>query len=104
MRTGSLRRLLWTVQVADAKTSLKNYLLTQALEHYDAAMLFRMGELLDEFVHKYANQAELEAVKLTGAKGDDQPKTQRFLDRVDDEFFAYMADEMKKLKNAQRKK
>jgi hypothetical protein len=101
---GALRRLLWTVQVADAQTALKTYLLTRALEHYDAAMLFRMGELLDEFVHTYANQAELEAVKSTGAKGDDQPKTQRFLDRVNDEFFACVADEMKRLKNAERKK
>lgn len=101
---GALRRLLWTVQVADAQTALKTYLLTRALEHYDAAMLFRMGELLDEFVHTYANQAELEAVKLTGVKGDDQPKTQRFLDRMNDEFFAYVAGEMKRLKNAERKK
>jgi hypothetical protein len=100
----ALRRLLWTVHVADAKTALKNYLLTQALEHYDAAMLYRMGDLLDEFVHKYVDQAELEAVQLTGAKGHAQPKTQRFLDRVDDEFFAYMADEMKKLKTIEHKK
>lgn len=101
---GALRRLLWTVQMADAQAALKSYLLTRALEHYDAAMLYRMGDLLDEFVHKYANQAEMEAVQLTGAKGDAQPKAQRFLDRIDDEFFAYMAGEMKKLKDAQRKR
>ena len=100
----ALRRLLWTVHVADPTTALKNYLLNQALEHYDAAMLYRMGDLLDEFVHKYVNQAELEAVQLTGAKGEAQPKTQRFLDRVDDEFFAYMAEEMKTLSGAARKK
>jgi hypothetical protein len=90
--------------VADPQTALKNYLLTRALEQYDAAMLYRMGDLLEEFVHKYANQAEMEAVQLTGAKGDAQPKTQRFLDRIHDEFFAYMAGEMKKLQDAQRKK
>lgn len=100
---GALRRLLWTVKVADAQTALRNYLLTQALEHYDAALLYRMGDLLEEFVNKYANQAEMEAVQLTGAKGDAQPKTQRFLDRVDDEFFAYMAEEMTKLKNPRRR-
>jgi hypothetical protein len=99
---GALRRLLWTVQVADPTTALKNYLLTRALEHYDAALLYRMGDLLDQFVHKYVGEAELEAVQLIGAKGDEQPKTQRFLDRVDDEFFAYMAEEMRKMKTMER--
>jgi len=94
----ALRRLLWGVQVADATTALKQYLLTRALEKYDAALLYRMGDLLDEFVHKYAHEAELENVQLTSAKGDAQSTTRRFLDRIDDEFFAIMADEVKKLK------
>jgi len=95
---GALRRLLWTVQVADAATALKNYLLARALEQYDAALVFRMGDLLDEFASKYAREAELEAVPLTRVRRDEQPRTQRFLDRVHDELFAFMADEVKRIK------
>lgn len=97
----ALRRLLWTVQVADAATALKNFLVSRMLEDYDSALVFRMGDLLDEFAHKYAREAELEAVHVMKVRAGDQPRTQRFLDRVQGEVLAYMAEEMKKLKARQ---
>jgi hypothetical protein len=100
---GSLRRLLWTVQVADSATTIKDYLLARALEQYDAALVFRMGDLLDEFSRKYAREAELEAIRLSSIHAEQQAKTQRFLDRVQDEMFAFMAEEMKKIRKQAKK-
>src|SRR5271166_1972863 len=96
----SLRRLLWSVHIADDKTVLKSYLLDRALDHYDAALLYRMGDLLDEFVYKYSHQAALEEVKLTYVDAREQATTQRFLDRIQDDFLAYLAAEFKKYKGS----
>jgi hypothetical protein len=63
-----------------------------------------MGDLLDEFATKYAREADLEAVRLTKVIGGEQPRTQRFLDRVQEEMFSFMAEEMKKLKSQKAKK
>ena len=59
-----------------------------------------MGDLLDEFSDKYAHEAKLERVQITKVQAEEQPTTRRFLDRIEDEFFSFMADEMRKLKGA----
>lgn len=94
----SLSRLLWSVKIADGHEAIKNYLLTRALESYDAGLLLRMNDLLDAHADQISKKAELEGIDLATMKVDERSKTSRFMDRVETEVFANMAEEVHKLK------
>jgi hypothetical protein len=98
MDPSSLTRLLWTVQIADDRSALKEYLLNRALRFYDAAMLLKMNDLLDTYVDKALHEAKLEKIDLLSKGTKGRVKTTRFLDRAEKDLFEELAQEVKKLK------
>lgn len=98
----SLTRLLWTVQIADDKAALKEYLISRALRHYDAAMLLKMNDLLDAYVQKTVREAKLENIELLSKGTKARIKTTKFLDRAEEHLFTELADEVRKLKDELR--
>jgi hypothetical protein len=93
----SLSRLLWTVKVADERTAIKDYLINRALPHYSAAMLLKMSDLLDGYVDRIVKEARLEHIDILGNRTEQRIATASFMDRVETEVFANLAEEVKKL-------
>jgi hypothetical protein len=102
MDPSSLTRLLWTVQIADDRAALKEYLINRALQHYDAAMLLKMNDLLDAYVDKTIRDAKLENVDLLSKGTKGRIKTTKFLDRVEEHLFTELAEEVRKLREELR--
>jgi hypothetical protein len=98
MDPSSLTRLLWTVQIADERAALKEYLINQALRHYDAAMLLKMNDLLDAYVDKTVKEAKLENIDLLSKGTQGRIKTTKFLDRAEEHMFTELAQEVRKLR------
>jgi hypothetical protein len=93
----SLARLLWTVRVADETAMLKDYLLRRALPTYNAALFLKMNDLLDGYVERIRREARLENVNLMATGNEERLKSSRFMDRVENEVFTSIAEEVKKL-------
>jgi hypothetical protein len=93
----SLSRLLWSVKLADDRAMIKDYLISRALPHYNAALLLKMNDLLDGYVERILQEARLESIDLTATRLEQRIVTSKFMDRVEDEVFANLAEEMKKL-------
>jgi SIR2-like domain len=98
MDPSSLTRLIWTVQIADDRAALREYLINRALRHYDAAMLLKMNDLLDRYVDKTLHEAKLENIDLLSKRTKGRVKTTLFLDRAEKDLFEELAQEVKKLK------
>jgi len=98
----SLARLLWSVKMADDKATIKDYLIRRALPHYDAALLLKLGEVLDSYAERIVKDAELENIKLTPAAFEERLATSRFMDRVETEVFSNLATEANKVKQAMK--
>jgi SIR2-like domain len=92
-----LMRLLWSMKAADQKSEIKDYFINRALRHYNAALLMKMGDMLDAVAEKAVHDAKLEKVKISSLDVDERIKTARFMDRVEEEAFAQFAVETKKL-------
>jgi hypothetical protein len=93
----SLSRLLWTVRLADERTAIKDYLISRALPHYNAALLLKMNDLLDGYVDRVVKEAKLEEIDLVPIHTAQKIATSKFMDRVENEIFASLAEEVKKL-------
>lgn len=94
----ALTRLLWSVKAADDQASIKDYLLNRALRHYDEALLLKLNDLLDGYAEKIVREAKLENLDIGTMKTDERPKVSRFMDRVENEVFENLAEEVKKLR------
>jgi hypothetical protein len=94
----SLSRLLWTVRIADDASAIKDYLIARALPQYDAALTLAMSDMLDGAVDRIIREAKLEDVKFGSGAAEERAKELKFLDRVEGEVFAQLAQEVKKLK------
>jgi len=95
----SVARLLWSVQAADERSLVKDYLIARALPHYNAALLLRMSDLLDKYVDRVLKEAKLEKVNLRATSTTQRLVTSRFMDRVENEIFASLAEEVRKLED-----
>jgi hypothetical protein len=93
----SLSRLLWTVRLADERAAIKDYLISRALPHYNAALLLKMNDLLDGYVEQIVKEAKLEAIDLVPTRTEQKIATSKFMDRVEDQIFESLAEEVKKL-------
>lgn len=93
----SLTRLLWAVRVADERAMLKDYLVARAIPHYNAALMLRMSDLLDGHINRITREAKLEGVNLMATKTKEHIVLSKFMDRVEPEVFASLAEEVKKL-------
>jgi hypothetical protein len=93
----SVARLLWSVQAADERAIVKDYLIARALPHYNAALVLKMGDLLDRYVDRILREANLEKVNLKAVSTQQRAVTSKFMDRVETEVFASLADEVRKL-------
>lgn len=95
----SLSRLLWTVRIADDRAAIKDYLITRALPQYDAALSLKMSDILDKLMGQIMHEARLEEIKFRSPFSSERVKETKFLDRIEGEVFAELAEEVKKLKN-----
>jgi hypothetical protein len=102
--SSSLARLLWTVRVADERAAIKDYLISRALPQYDAALSLKMSDLLDRIVDRVTHEAKLEGVKLGASSFVERTKEMRFIDRIEGEVFAQLAEEVRKLKQELKRK
>jgi hypothetical protein len=93
----SVATLLWSVQAADERAIVKDYLIARALPHYNAALLLKMGDLLDDYVDRILHEAKLEKINLRAVSVPQRQVTSKFMDRVEDEVFASLAQEVRKL-------
>ncbi len=100
----SLARLLWTVRIADDSASIRDYLITRALPQYDAALSLKMGDLLDRIVDRVVREAKLENVRFGSASTVARAREVKFLDRIEGEVFADLAQEVKKLREELRER
>ena len=98
----SLSRLLWTVPIADDRSALKDYLINRALEHYDAAMLLKLNEIIDAYVEKTLRNAKLEGIELLAKRSNGRVKASRFLDNAEQWLFSELAEEVRKEKEERR--
>jgi hypothetical protein len=98
----SLARLLWSVNMADDRAVIKDYLVRRALPHYDAALLLKLGDTLDSYTDRILREAKLENVKIAPAGFEEKLTTSRFMDRVEDEVFSSLASEVQKLKRTMK--
>jgi hypothetical protein len=98
----SLSRLLWTVRIADERAAIKDYLISRALPHYNAALLLKMNDLLDGYVERILKEAKLEEIDLVPTRTAQKIATSKFMDRVEDQIFASLAEEVKKLETRLR--
>jgi hypothetical protein len=94
----ALTRLLWSVKAADDRASIKDYLLNRALRHYDEALLLKLNDLLDSYAEKIVREAKLEDIDIGTMKTDERPRVSRFMDRVENEVFENLAEEVRKLR------
>lgn len=98
--SASLSRLLWSVRIADERAAIKDYLIARALPQYDAALTLAMSEMLDKSVDRVAHEAKLEEIKFNSSSTAEREKELKFLDRIEGEVFAELAEEVKKLREA----
>jgi hypothetical protein len=93
-----LSRLLWSVKIADDKALIKDYLVHRAMPHYDAALLLKVSDVLDNYADKVLREAKLENIDLKPFKFEDRLATSRFMDRVEDGLFSDLAQQVRTLK------
>lgn len=93
----SLARMMWNIGINDKKAYVREYLISQALRHYDDAMAMAMWEVVDNISELAADAAIREKINFYN-KSDLSINT-AFLDRFENDFFGSMAIIIEKRKN-----
>ncbi|MSM41074.1 MAG: hypothetical protein GJT30_15765 [Geobacter sp.] len=92
----SLARLMWNLQIVDKKTYIREFLISQALRHYDDAMAMAMWDVVDGIAELAVDSANKEGIDFWSKS--DIGKTSAFLDRFENDFFGKMAAVIEKRK------
>jgi hypothetical protein len=93
----SLARLIWAGGLGDEAITIRNYYTGIALQHYSDAIAMTLPEVLDVFVPRVTEEAKRQDVQLFPfGTVESKSRTARFLDRFEDEFYADMAEVIRK--------
>ena len=92
----SLARLLWSVDLTDEQTVVRNYLIDLALQHYDDAQAMAMWEVVDRISEEAVSAAKREGIVIFPRKEENRARTAAFLDRFEQDFFKKMAEVIRK--------
>jgi hypothetical protein len=89
--------LLWGGGDSNEATRVLNYYTNQALRFYDEAMAMTLPSVLEGCVREATRAAQrLGVVLQPGGSTENKARTARFLDRFEDQFFAKMADAIRR--------
>jgi hypothetical protein len=58
----------------------------------------QLNDLLDSYAEKIVREAKLEDIDIGTMKTDERPRVSRFMDRVENEVFENLAEEVRKLR------
>jgi hypothetical protein len=95
--TDPLARFIWGGALDDEGTIVREYLIDTGLQHYSDAIAMTMSEVLSaSFVDQAVEDAMASSIDLfPGASWQSKSRTARFLDRLEDDFYATMAEVMR---------
>jgi hypothetical protein len=97
-----LARLMWSVVFADDRTTIRNYLIDLALQHYDDALLRAMWDVVEEISDEAAEAAKSEGVTMFPPREEDRARSAAFLDRFEQNFYASMTEVVRKREQQMR--
>ena len=92
----TLSRLVWGIGYTNEETSIRNYLIDLALQSYDDAMTRAMWEVVDDISKKTSVKAKEDKINLLSKDVNEKARVAAFFDRVEEGFFANMADVIRK--------
>ena len=91
----SLARLYWGGGVSDTNTMIHDYLMRLALLERDEALTMAMTDVLRSVTNQAVAQARTTGVVLVGGSPEEKGRTTRFMDRVENDYYANMSEVMK---------
>jgi hypothetical protein len=90
-------KLFWGAVAADDTIHIRDFLINIALKYRDEAMTMSLSEVLQNLVPKSVNDAKKRQVSLfPGGSTDNKIRTSRFLDSLESQFYANMAEVIKR--------
>lgn len=95
--SASFSRLVWSSPRTSEHQRIRDYFIQRALQSYDAAIIAKMPDIIDDFVAEADDNRK--QMRLNLNDGDDIVKTTRineFLDRYEEKFFELMKEQIEK--------
>jgi hypothetical protein len=93
----SFVRLIWGSSRTETKQLVRDYLIKRALEAYDVGMTMAMPEVVNKIAEEAAAEARKKNIDLFSASSPgDVAKTAKFMDRMEENFFASMREAIEK--------
>jgi hypothetical protein len=92
----ALARLFWSVELTVDQTTIRNYLIDLALQHYDEAMAMAMWEVVDSISEEAAQATKQEGILTFPGSEENRTRFAAFLDRFEQDFFKKMAEVIRK--------
>lgn len=95
----SYSRLVWSAGRHEGTEALREYLVTKALGEFEVAMALSLDKALAALMPEFERDLRSEAADLgSWATAAEAERNQRLIDRFEDKFYKYMAEEMEKQK------
>jgi hypothetical protein len=91
----SMTRLIWGGGFDNQTEAIYNYFTNIALKFYDVAYSMALPNVLNEMAEKISRTAKNQKIDITAKNPSEHPKTIRFMDRFEDEFYVNMANAVK---------